>query len=274
MLPVKAYNNHPFLNSPQGRSIRMQCELAEPAQRLRQLGIRNTIVFFGSARIPSPRTAEQQMESVASGPAAEAAARMREAKWAKKSSRYYRDARELAKQLGQWSMQIKKPGDRFAICSGGGPGIMEAANRGASDAGAPSVGLGISLPFEQGLNAYVDTRLGFEFHYFFIRKYWFLYPAKALIIFPGGFGTFDEFFEMLTLVQTGKINKPLSIILYGSEFWKKVVDFDALVDWGVIGEKDLNLFRRMDSVKKTRDYLIGELEKVQPRKRARKPGRR
>jgi hypothetical protein len=165
-LPVKAYNNHQFLFSPSARSIRMQCELAEPAQRFREMGVRNTIVFFGSARISPPKEAVTRLREVeretATGPDAERdlEERRERARRDVKSSRYYQDASDLARHLSAWSQKIEEPRDRFVICSGGGPGIMEAANRGASESGAPSIGLGISLPFEQGLNPYVDTRLG------------------------------------------------------------------------------------------------------------------
>lgn len=264
--PEKAYKNLDFLMSPAGRSIRVQCELTEPAVRFRKHQVHNTIVLFGSARIPHPERAQKNLEQieeeVARGKSIsrEQKKALDHARRMQRASHYHEEAARLAHDLTAWSLRaIEEPAKRFYICSGGGPGIMEAANRGAHEAGGKSVALGISLPFEQHLNVYTSEDLGFEFHYFFIRKYWFLYLAKALVVFPGGFGTMDELFEMLTLVQTQKTKKYLPIVLYGKEFWHEVVNFRALVDWGVISEEDLDLFRVCDTVEETRDYLVGEL---------------
>lgn len=264
--PEKAYKNLDFLKSPAGRLIRIECELTEPAVRFRKHQVQNTIVLFGSARIPHPQLAQEKLERIEAEVAREKSisreqkGRLDRARRLKRASHYYEEATRLSHDLTKWSMEaISQPKKRFYICSGGGPGIMEAANRGAHEAGGKSVALGISLPFEQHLNVYANDELGFEFHYFFVRKYWFLYLAKALVVFPGGFGTMDELFEMLTLIQTQKTQKYLPIVLYGKEFWNEVVNFRALVEWGVISQEDLDLFRVCDTVEETRDYLIEEL---------------
>lgn len=262
----KAYRNIDFLTSPHARSIRVQCEMTEPEVRFREQQVENTIVLFGSARIPPPSIAKKNLKKIEEE-VAESKSLSREQKRNLdhtrrmiRSAHYYQEATQLSHDLTKWSLDNIKPGPkRFYICSGGGPGIMEAASRGAYEAGGKSVGLGISLPFEQHLNVYTTPELGFEFHYFFVRKYWFLYLAKALVVFPGGFGTLDELFEMLTLVQTQKTQKYMPVVLYGSEFWNEVINFEALVDWGVISKEDLDLFRVSDSVDETRDYLIEEL---------------
>lgn len=240
--PVKAYKNLEFLNSPEARSIRVLCELEEPKKRFLLEGIENTIVFFGSARTPDPETQEVPT----------------------KQAKVYGDARELARRLTKWTLHNHHGSHAYAICSGGGPGIMEAANRGAKDAGGKSVALGISLPLEQGVNQYATPDLAFEFHYFFVRKYWFAYMAKAIVIFPGGFGTMDEFFEMITLIQTEKIKKRIPIVLYGKEFWEEVVKFEKLVEWGTISPEDVNLFRIIDTVDEAEKYLITEMDKSTP----------
>jgi len=177
-------------------------------------------------------------------------------------SRFYEDARELARRLTEWSMSHRR--GRYLVATGGGPGIMEAANRGAADIeDGRSVGLGISLPFEEKLNPYVTEELGFEFHYFFMRKYWFAYLAKAIVAFPGGFGTMDEFFEMQTLRQTAKIKKPLPTILYGADYWRQIIDIQSMVDWGTISERDLLLFHRSDTVDDAFEYLVSSIEQVE-----------
>jgi uncharacterized protein (TIGR00730 family) len=223
-------------------------------------------VLFGSARIPPHDRAEQDLENIRNeigeqpSITREQKDRLDHLRRLKKASPYYEAAMRLSHDLTKWSLDnIPQPQNRFYVCSGGGPGIMEAANRGAREAGGRSVALGISLPFEQHLNTYTTEDLGFEFHYFFVRKYWFLYLAKALVVFPGGFGTMDELFEMLTLVQTQKLQKYVPVVLFGTKFWNEVLNFDALVEWGVISKEDLSLFRFSDSVEETRDYLIGEL---------------
>ena len=214
-----AYLNESFLESPDARPLRILSEYLEPLSHFRDQKIQDTIVFFGSARITE------------SGP----------------MSRYYAAAREVARLVTHWSENLENTTHRFVVCSGGGPGIMEAANRGARDAGGKSIGLNIGLPFEQVPNPYITPELEFEFHYFFMRKFWFAYPAKALVVFPGGFGTMDEMFEILTLAQTQKIESRIVIVLYGSEYWKEVVNFEALVRHGTISQSDLNLFQYADS---------------------------
>ncbi len=259
--PDKAYKNLEFLNSPAARSIRVQCELTEPADRFRHHKVNNTVVIFGSARTLPQVTAEENLEALKSelrGKAnltKEESTALKLAETRVRTARYYEDAVKLSRLLTQWSQSLEDVEKRFLVCSGGGPGIMEAANRGANEAGGESVALGISLPFEQGVNGFATPDLSFEFHYFFVRKYWFLYLAKALITFPGGFGTMDELFEMLTLIQTSKVRKQLPIILYDRAFWDEIVNFDALVKWGVISESDLMLFKKVDSVEEAMKYL-------------------
>jgi uncharacterized protein (TIGR00730 family) len=216
--PVLAYMNEDFLKTPEARSVRLLSEYLEPLEHFRKQKIKDTIVFFGSARI--------QPDDVL--------------------GRYYEEARKLAQMLTEWSEAQTNSGHRYVVCSGGGPGIMEAANRGATEAAGKTIGLNIGLPFEQQPNPYITDKLSFQFHYFFMRKFWFAYLAKALIVFPGGFGTMDELFEILTLVQTGKLKKKMQIILYGSEFWKEIVNFDALVRYGTISVRDLELFKFAD----------------------------
>ncbi|MBN1464248.1 TIGR00730 family Rossman fold protein [candidate division KSB1 bacterium] len=250
---VKAYTNDEFLNSGDARVIRILAEYLEVESRLKHFEIKDTVVFYGSARVLSQVEAEEKLQEVrgrvalANGPSEELLQELQEAERGLKFSRYYEDARSLAYQLAKWSKDLKED-RRFIVCSGGGPGIMEAANRGAAEAGAPTIGMNISLPFEQAPNPYISENLSFEFHYFFIRKFWFVYLAKALVVFPGGFGTFDELFELLTLRQTLKVTKPLHVIIYGKEFWQQVVNFDKLVEWGVISSKDLELFHIVDEV--------------------------
>ncbi len=217
--PLLAYRNEPFLNSPDARVLRILSEYLEPLSHLRRQRIRDTVVFFGSARIHEDSPL----------------------------GKYYTDARTLAAMVTTWAKTFRERTYRFVVCSGGGPGIMEAANRGASDARGKNIGLNIGLPFEQFPNPYITRELSFEFHYFFMRKFWFAYMAKALVVFPGGFGTMDELFEILTLTQTKKLAKKMTIILYGSEFWKEVVNFDALVKYGTISPEDMNLFQFADT---------------------------
>ncbi|MCW5981265.1 MAG: LOG family protein [Bryobacteraceae bacterium] len=216
--PALAYRNLGFLESRDGRALRILSEFLHPLSQFRKERIHDTIVFFGSARIRED------------GPL----------------GRYYRDARELARLLTQWSDGLANPKNRFVVCSGGGPGIMEASNRGASDAGGKNIGLNIGLPFEQRPNPYITPELNFEFRYFFMRKFWFAYLAKALVVFPGGFGTIDELFEILTLVQTHKVEKKMVFVLYGPSFWNEIVNFDALIRHEVISPEDVNLFQWAD----------------------------
>jgi uncharacterized protein (TIGR00730 family) len=265
--PTKAYKNLDFLNSPPARHIRILCEYEETRQRLKEHGVRDTLVFFGSARtrdlLVAKRMVAEATKAVEAGE--EGAERaLKRAQIALKMSDYYEAARDLSRRLTQWSLERVRsnPDARdYLICSGAGPGIMEAANRGASEVdGGRSVGLGISLPFEAGNNDYVTRELSFEFHYFFTRKYWFLYPAKAMVIFPGGFGTMDELFETLTLVQTGKIKKKMPIVLFGTEYWTKVFDMEAMAEFGTISPEDVDLVHVSDDVEDAFQYLTTELE--------------
>jgi len=263
--PEKAYKNLTFLNSHDARKIRVLCELQEPETRLSELGVEDTIIFFGSARIPDTATAQANLDRArkdaqAAGQEDVAArARLRIAEQQARCAPYHDVVRDLARRMTEWSMKIPEGGKRFIVCSGGGPGMMEAANHGAQMAGGDSMGLGISLPFEQSLNPYVSKELSYEFHYFFVRKYWFLYHAKAMVVAPGGFGTMDELFEVVTLIQTAKIEKHLPIVLIGREFWESILNFPAFLEWGVISEQDLDLFKIMDTAEEASDYLISDL---------------
>jgi uncharacterized protein (TIGR00730 family) len=258
-----AYENPAFLNSPDGRIIRILSEFSEPLARFRREHIQDTVVFFGSARFhavddaPHPvellentgslQPAPPEEQPASGGDAAESELRRRRAAPAAEMARYYQDARQLAFLLTQWARSLKSRRHRFVVTSGGGPGIMEAANRGAYEAGGKSIGLNIRLPFEQAPNPYITPALNFEFHYFFMRKYWFAYLAKALVIFPGGFGTLDEMFEILTLCQTNKLAKKIGIVIYGSSYWNEVLNLDVLVDKGAISPQDRELFQFADT---------------------------
>ena len=256
----KTYKNQEFLNSPEARQIRILCELTAPKQRFEDQEIENTIVFFGSARSVSLTEAmekhrEVEAELEKDPDSKELKDALKKAEMQNVLAKYYEDSVSLAEKLTKWSMQIEPKSDRFYICSGGGPGMMEASNKGASQAHGPSIGLNISLPFEQDPNPYQSKNLSFVFHYFFIRKFWFAYLAKALVVFPGGFGTMDELFEMLTLIQTKKIHKTIPIVLFGREFWEGFINFDHLVKWGVINESDLDLFKIFDDVDEAFEHL-------------------
>jgi uncharacterized protein (TIGR00730 family) len=262
--PKKAYKNLDFLNSREARAVRILCEYEEPKARLEEAGIDNTIVMFGSARIRSEEDARSALESAqaAYGEGTGSKEDVTTAERRLKLARYYEQTVELSRRLTAWSMD--RGGTEYHICSGGGPGIMEAANKGASQVpGAQSVGLGISLPFEAGVNEFTPEDLAFEFHYFFMRKLWFLYLAKAVIICPGGFGTLDEFFETLTLIQTGKINRPLPLVLFGAQFWNRVLNLDAMVEEGTISPEDPGLFLMTDSVDEAFDYVVSSLESIE-----------
>ncbi|MBD3379155.1 MAG: TIGR00730 family Rossman fold protein [Candidatus Omnitrophica bacterium] len=262
---VKAYKNADFLTSPAARLIRVMSELEEPKARFYKHHVHNTVVFFGSARTIPRKEAlsrfnkvEQKMRKVEK-PSKKLQAEFQKAEKVLLMSRYYEDALELSEKLTRWFIGLKGRSKNFMVCSGGGPGIMEAANRGAKKAGGRSVGLNISLPLEQSPNKYQTKELAFEFHYFFIRKFWFVYLAKALVIFPGGYGTFDELFELLTLMQTRKTKKKMPVVLYGSEYWEDVVNFQGLLNWGMIDEEDLSLFRIIDDVDEALRYMQEEL---------------
>ena len=244
-----AYHDEEFLDSTDARPIRILSEYLSPLRRFRQENIQDTVVFFGSARVHSRMRAERallRLRNAKSRPTGHAAA-LRRSRKAVEWSRYYEEARQLAHGLTEWSLSLEEPRRRFVVCSGGGPGIMEAANRGAHEAGGKTIGLNIRLPFEQGPNRYISKGLHFEFHYFFMRKFWFAYLAKALVIFPGGFGTLDEMFEILTLAQTRKLSKKLLVVLYGTEYWDAVLSVKPLVEWGAIDERDLGLLCRVDT---------------------------
>ena len=225
-----AYENQEFVNSPDGRIMRILAEYAEPMARFQQQRIEDTVVFFGSARFNSGEdTASLRPEVPA------------------EMARYYADARELAKMLTTWAMTLPGPRQRFVVTSGGGPGIMEAANRGAHEAGGKTIGLNIKLPSEQAPNPYITPELNFEFRYFFMRKFWFAYLAKALVVFPGGFGTLDEMFEIVTLAQTKKLAKNITILIYGTDYWTTVLNIDALIERGAVSAEDRNLFQFADT---------------------------
>ncbi len=252
----KAYKNLEFLNSRSARSVRILTEYIEPQARFRHYNVTDTVVFFGSARALPGDEAQARLD------AAEKKGDSKKIDRARSEldiSRYYDDARILARMMTEWSKELDSPDKRFIVCSGGGPGIMEAANRGASEASGISIGLGISLPTETTNNEYITRELGFEFHYFFMRKFWFVYLAKAVVVFPGGFGTMDEFFELLTLVQTQKTGKKLPVVLYGKRFWEEVLNLDALQRWGTISPDDLDLFHLSSSPQEAFDYLRDEL---------------
>ncbi len=258
-----AYQNDDFLDSPDARILRIIAEYQEPMARFRRERIQDTVVFFGSARFAALDVAQSRMEllentgSAAPAPPEEQPAQpgeanaselqLRRAETAVEMARYYEDARRLAYLLTDWAKGLKGRRRRFVVTSGGGPGIMEAANRGAFEAGGKTIGLNIALPFEQRPNPYVTPALNFQFHYFFMRKFWFAYLAKALVVFPGGFGTLDEMFELLTLAQTHKMAKEMTIIIYGSEYWKGVINLDLLAEKGAIAMKDKDLFRFADT---------------------------
>jgi hypothetical protein len=261
-----AYENAEFLNSPDGRLLRIMAEYQEPMARFRRERIQDTLVFFGSARfraldaanaelelLESPGSArpapDQEQpatpEEIESGEASRLKLQLAEA--AVEMAHYYEDARRLAGMMGLWAKTLPGRRHRFVVTSGGGPGIMEAANRGASEAGCKTIGLNIELPFDQHPNPYITPGLRFDFHYFFMRKYWFAYLAKALVVFPGGFGTLDEMFELLTLTQTKKLAKKITVVIYGSKYWKNVINLETLVEKGTVGMADLELFQFADT---------------------------
>ncbi len=264
--PDKAYKNIEFLNSPQARTIRILSEFLEPLSRFRREGIRDTIVIFGSARILSHKIAKKQLENIrkiidnSKVISRRNKQKLEAAEIDFEMSKYYEDTIKLSLLLTKWSKSLNH-NRHFVICSGGGPGIMEAANKGAVKAGGKSIGLNISLPFEQGLNPYISKNLGFDFHYFFMRKLWFVYLAKAMIMFPGGFGTMDELWEVLTLIQTKKVTKPLPIVLYGSGYWNEVINFSTMVKHRTISASDLKLIKFADTPEEAFEYLKKELKR-------------
>lgn len=235
IVPLNAYQNPEFLASEEARTVRILSEYLEPETRLDRLKVNNTVLFLGSARAV-PGGARSPL------------------------SRYYREAEELAFRIAEWAIPLRPKGKNFVICTGAGPGIMEAANRGAARAGGKTIGMNISLPLEQELNPYISPELAFTFHYFFMRKFYLISRARAVIAFPGGYGTLDEFFETMTLIQTGKIDRrEVVVILYGSEYWNDVLDIGAMVRAGAISAEDAGLFRRVSSVSEAMTILKREL---------------
>jgi len=274
-----AFENHEFIDSADGRLFRILAEYQEPLVRFRRERIADTVVFFGSARfraldeahnelqllentgsnVPAPE--QEQPASPDERASGEASAlKLSLANAAVEMAAYYEDARTLAHMISTWAMALPGPRHRFVVTSGGGPGIMEAANRGAWEAGAKSIGLNIKLPFEQCPNPYVTPELNFEFHYFFMRKFFFAYMAKALVVFPGGFGTLDEMFEILTLAQTHKLEKQLTVIVYGTSYWKSVLNFEMLAAKGAIAQKDLSLIQFADTPQQAFELLRAGLD--------------
>jgi uncharacterized protein (TIGR00730 family) len=261
---VKAYHNEEFLASSDARIIRLLAEYLEPKARFKKHKIMDTIVFFGSARLKSRKEAIADLNKFKNAnpkTITNFAQELRKAQHHVEMSKYYEDAVELSRRLTEWSMNLETNANRFIICTGGGPGVMEAANKGAKKAGGYSVGLNISIPFEQYVNPFVTKELSFEFHYFFMRKFWFAYLSKAFVVFPGGFGTFDELFEILTLVQTSKIRKKLALVIYDEKYWKSVVNFDALIEQGVINASDLDLFHFCNDIDSAFEIVKEHLEK-------------
>jgi len=261
---LKAYKNLEFLNSPEARAIRILCEYEEPLKRFKEANVMDTIVFFGSARAKPMDIAANELANLRREEARNNSPERQEelevaisrAKKAENLAVYYEKTRELAKRLTEWDMN-RMAQRRYYIATGGGPGMMEAANRGASEVpGGRSVGLGISLPFEEGVNQYVTPELAFEFHYFFTRKYWFLYLCKAMVISPGGFGTLDELFESLTLRQTKKIKKNIPTVLFGTDYWDKIFNLEVMSDWGTISPQDLDLMLVTDDIDEAFDYIV------------------
>jgi len=250
-MPAVAYQDQHFLESGDARTLRILSEYLEPQSRLRRAGVQHTVVFFGSARVQPRELALQKLKELESrrriGGRDATAEDLKKARMALHMSQYYEDARELSRLVTGWALSLQN-GSRFlVVCSGGGPGIMEAANRGATEAGGKSIGLNIKVPAEQRPNPYVSPGLGFLFRYFFMRKLWFAQPARALIAFPGGFGTMDELFEMLTLSQTHKMGHRVTIVLYSSKYWKRAINWDYFSEVGTISEEDMKLFRFADT---------------------------
>jgi uncharacterized protein (TIGR00730 family) len=260
-----AYQNEPFLDSPDGRILRILSEYQEPLARFRREQIQDTVVFFGSARFHGREQAAVDLANVkenhAAVPPDQFDKELKRAQAGLDMARYYEDARKLAGMLTKWSIQIPARRHRFVVTTGGGPGIMEAANLGAHEAGGKTIGLNIQLPFEQAPNQYITPSLNFQFHYFFMRKFWFAYLAKGLVIFPGGFGTMDELFEILTLAQTDKLAKKILVVIYGSEYWNRIMNFQAFVDAGAVSPEDLDQFKFLDSPEEAFEFLRDGLAK-------------
>jgi hypothetical protein len=287
-----AYLNAEFLNSPEGRPLRIMAEYSEPMARFRRERIHDTVVFFGSARFRALDVANSELELLANTGSLQPAPdheqpatpeeiakgdpsrlQLKRAEAAVEMAQYYEDARMLARMVGSWAKTLPGRRHRFVVTSGGGPGIMEAANRGAFEVGAKTIGLNIQLPYEQHPNPYITPELSFDFHYFFMRKYWFAYLAKALVVFPGGFGTLDEMFELLTLAQTRKLAKHITVVIYGSEYWKHVINLELLAEKGAIAMSDLELFKFADTPDEAfailKAGLMGHLESENAREQRR-----
>ena len=263
-MPIAAHKDRRFMSSPDARAIRILSEYLEPSSRLRRSGIHSTVVFFGSARILPKKDAQAHLRDVKRRISKGKAALKPELKAAQRAvemSRYYEEARSLARSLTRWSKKQNKNKGWFVICSGGGPGIMEAANRGATEAGGKSIGFNISLPDVQAGNKYATPELNFMFRYFFMRKLWFAQPAQAMIIFPGGFGTMDELWEVVTLMQTKKLHQSAVILLYGSKFWKKLINFRYLEECGTVDQNDLSLLHFVDTPAEAFRVLRSSLKK-------------
>jgi uncharacterized protein (TIGR00730 family) len=267
--PKAPHEDHKFLASTPARPIRIISEYIHPLVQLKKEGIGDSIVMFGSARIESHETASSRLTRLKQLKTSNwSAARLkkhrlhlREAKSALEMSTYYEQARQLSHKITTWALSLGPRPRRFVICSGGGPGIMEAANRGAYEAGGKSIGLSIELPHEQFANPYISPELSFNFHYFFMRKLWFAQIAKALIVFPGGFGTLDELWEMMTLSQTGKMPKHTLILIYGRKYWNEVLNLKNMVRWGTISQADFDNLQYADSVDEAFDKVRMGLEK-------------
>ena len=262
--PLKAYEDLEFLNSAEARILRILAEFLEPQKKFRKHKIIDTIVFFGSARLRSRKEAVTELnkfKTINPKTNPKFAEELRKAQHHVSMSKYYEDAVELSQRLTEWSMNLDTSARRFIICTGGGPGIMEAANKGAKQAGGYSVGLNISIPFEQFVNRYVPSELSFEFHYFFMRKFWFAYLAKCLVVFPGGFGTMDEFFEIVTLMQTGKIKKKMLLVVYDEKYWKSIINFNGLVENCVINKSDLNYLNFCNNVDEAFKAIVNHFDK-------------
>ena len=262
-LPLLAYQRPRFLESVDARALRILSEYFDPLAHFRRAGVQHTVVFFGSARVGSREEAVQKLREVElrikQGPAAGLQAELKRARMGVHMSRYYEAARELSRLITEWAMKVHNSPRFLMVCSGGGPGIMEAANRGASEAGGKSIGLNIKLPMEQKPNPYISPELSLLFRYFFMRKLWFAQPAQALIVFPGGFGTMDEMFEFLTLIQTHKMGHRVTILLYGSKFWKRALNFGWLLESGTVSNEDLKVIRFADSPQQAFGILKDEL---------------
>lgn len=255
--PSKTYASNEFLDSPDARPLRILAEYLEPRTRFERYKVDDTIVFFGSSRIQSREAAETRVDAAR----AEGGDALVQAEKQLALADYYEATRELSRRLTEWSKGLDQTERRFVVCSGGGPGIMEAANRGASEAKGINMGLGIALPLDEPENHFITRELALNFHYFFMRKFWFAYLAKAVVVMPGGFGTLDELFELLTLVQTRKITKHMPIVLFGTRYWSEVINLEALADYGTIGQSDPDLMFRTDSVDEAFDFLTDQLSR-------------